>query len=209
VLGPVAAQRWTYACAKQLVERVIFAHGAMHGLRYTIVRPFNFIGPRIDFLPGIDGEGTPRVLACFMYALLTGSPLRLVDGGKNRRCFTCIDDAVDACLKIVLKPEASSNHIFNIGNPLNETTIADLAGLMIGLWNRTAPEGSVRSSAVETVSSLDFYGPGYEDSHRRLPDITAASSVLGWKPEIDLETALDRTIRWYRDRYAPVSPKQG
>lgn len=43
------------------------AEGAENGLEFTIVRPFNWIGPRMDFIPGIDGpsEGVPRVLACF------------------------------------------------------------------------------------------------------------------------------------------------
>jgi hypothetical protein len=43
------------------------AQGAENGLKFTIVRPFNWIGPRMDFIPGVDGpsEGVPRVLACF------------------------------------------------------------------------------------------------------------------------------------------------
>lgn len=52
VLGPVQKHRWIYASAKQLLERVIH--------NYTIVRPFNFIGPKIDFLPS-NGSGIPRV----------------------------------------------------------------------------------------------------------------------------------------------------
>ena len=69
-LGPVARERWTYAAAKQLLERVIWAHGRHGGLPFTIVRPFNVIGPRMDFIPGVDGEGIPRVLACFLNALM-------------------------------------------------------------------------------------------------------------------------------------------
>lgn len=99
IFGPIEKQRWSYACAKQLIERLIYgelmiqsccwepvivcwitlhvpiitllcpftAEGAENGLEFTIVRPFNWIGPRMDFIPGIDGpsEGVPRVLACF------------------------------------------------------------------------------------------------------------------------------------------------
>ncbi|HSS39682.1 MAG TPA: NAD-dependent epimerase/dehydratase family protein [Polyangia bacterium] len=86
-LGPVARERWTYAAAKQLLERVIWAHGRHGGLPFTIVRPFNVIGPRMDFIPGIDGEGVPRVLACFLNALMRGRPLQLVEGGRQRRSF--------------------------------------------------------------------------------------------------------------------------
>ncbi|EPS70341.1 hypothetical protein M569_04419, partial [Genlisea aurea] len=67
IFGSIEKQRWSYACAKQLIERLIYAEGAENGLQFTIVRPFNWIGPRMDFIPGIDGpsEGVPRVLACF------------------------------------------------------------------------------------------------------------------------------------------------
>ncbi|KAH9306591.1 hypothetical protein KI387_010995, partial [Taxus chinensis] len=67
IFGPIEKQRWSYACAKQLIERLVYAEGAENGLEFTIVRPFNWIGPRLNFIPGIDGpsEGVPRVLACF------------------------------------------------------------------------------------------------------------------------------------------------
>lgn len=60
IMGAVSAQRWCYACAKQLVERLIYAHGSQNGLKFTIVRPYNWIGPRMDYIPGIDGKVRPR-----------------------------------------------------------------------------------------------------------------------------------------------------
>lgn len=207
ILGPVAAQRWSYACAKQLVERYIYACGQERRLDYTIVRPFNFIGPRMDFVPGIDGEGIPRVLACFLSALLKGEPLKLVDGGKNRRCFTYIDDAVEAIVKIIGNPRRSRGHIFNIGNPANEITIADLALLMTEIWRRIVPEACEKEILIEPVPAAGFYGPGYEDSGRRLPDISKARTILGWEPRTGLETALTSTIRAFVDRYRPAVRK--
>jgi UDP-apiose/xylose synthase len=201
ILGPVQARRWSYACAKQFVERLVEAYGRERGLAYTIVRPFNFIGPRMDFLPGIDGEGVPRVLACFLSALLKGAPLMLVDGGKNRRCFTYIGDAVEACMKILERPEAADRQVFNIGNPANETTIAGLARLMIRLWRGFAPDAG--GAAVREVSAARFYGPGYEDCDRRIPDISKAMTLLGWKPETGLESALAITIKAAVDHYRP------
>ncbi|MBN2188321.1 MAG: NAD-dependent epimerase/dehydratase family protein [Chitinispirillaceae bacterium] len=205
ILGPVRAQRWSYACAKQLAERLIAAYGRERGLDYTIVRPFNFIGPRMDFIPGVDGEGVPRVPACFLSALLEGRPLRLVDGGRNRRCFTYIGDAIDACMKILEKPRESANQIFNIGNPANETTIAGLARIMIRLWRKHVP-GAGRA-VVKKVSAAEFYGPGYEDCDRRMPDIRKARTLLGWEPSTGLEAALDMTIRAAVSRYRPRARK--
>jgi UDP-apiose/xylose synthase len=166
VLGPVRAQRWCYASAKQLLERTLYAYGFEHGLRYTIVRPFNFIGPRMDFVPGVDGEGIPRVLACFMGALMKHEPLKLVDGGRSMRVFTHIDDAVDGVMAILDRPGQAQGQIFNLGNPQNEISIADLAETMIGLYRELRPESAEEEFGIETVSGDEFYGEGYEDCDR-------------------------------------------
>jgi len=74
ILGPVAKHRWIYACAKQLLERVLHAYGLEKGFSYTIIRPFNFIGPNIDFLLD-EHEGIPRVFSFFMDALMNGTKM--------------------------------------------------------------------------------------------------------------------------------------
>jgi UDP-apiose/xylose synthase len=199
VLGPVSAQRWTYACAKQLVERAIIAYHSEKGLDYTIVRPFNFIGPRMDFIPGIDGEGIPRVVASFMEALFKGNPLKLVDGGKNRRSFTYIDDAIDAVMAIIRNPDKAKGQVFNIGNPDNETTIEGLALRMKRLYEAlVAPQ---RAIEIVEVASEEFYGKGYEDCDRRIPDITKARTILGWEPKTSLEEALAKTMKGFINDY--------
>ncbi len=208
VLGPVHAQRWSYACAKQLLERAIYAHGIEHGLPYSIIRPFNFIGPRMDFIPGIDGDGVPRVLACFMDALLNGTTLKLVNGGKNYRCFTYIDDAIDALMAILSNPHIANRHIFNIGNPDNEITIKDLAHLMIRVYGELRPDCAGGPSLIEQVTGQDFYGPGYEDSDRRIPDITKAKTLLNWNPETPLADALKTTMAFYIKEYGGLILKR-
>jgi UDP-apiose/xylose synthase len=200
VLGPIRAQRWTYACAKQLLERALYAFHCEKGLDFTIIRPFNFIGPRMDFIPGVDGEGVPRVVACFMEALFKGEPLKLVDGGKNRRAFTYIDDAVDAVMAILDNPRNAKGRIFNIGNPRNETTIEDLANRMKRLYESLAGP-CCRTSGIVSVTAGEFYGEGYEDSDRRIPDITKARSHLGWEPKVSLNEALERTIKGFIEEY--------
>jgi UDP-apiose/xylose synthase len=197
----VRAQRWCYAAAKQLLERAIYAWGFERGLDYTVLRPFNFIGPRMDYIPGVDGQGVPRVLACFMDALLHNKPLRLVDGGGNRRCFTAIDDAVDAVMLVLGHPASSCRRIFNIGNPGNETTIAELAMRMITLYRELRPEAAGFTFTCEPVDSLDFYGEGYEDSERRVPDITAIGEALGWSPKINLDGALRSAMKGFIREY--------
>jgi UDP-apiose/xylose synthase len=201
IMGPIAAQRWCYASAKQLLERVIYAHAFTTGLPYTIVRPFNFIGPRMDYIPGIDGDGTPRVVACFMHALMNGTPLRLVDGGNNRRVFTYIDDAIEAILAILQNPQAAQGQIFNIGAPGNETTIAELAIRMGNIYRNVDPSSALTAIKYENVTAEQFYGKGYDDSDRRVPDIAKARSLLGWEPKTGLDSALAKTVAWYHHEY--------
>jgi UDP-apiose/xylose synthase len=207
VLGPINAQRWTYACAKQLLERALYAFHFEKGLEYTVIRPFNFIGPRMDFIPGIDGEGVPRVVACFMEALFKGEPLKLVDGGKNRRSFTYIDDAVDAIEKVLNHKEKATGQVFNIGNPNNETTIEDLAARMKRIYMRQVGPG--RAIEIMSVGSEEFYGKGYEDCDRRIPDIAKAGTLLGWEPKTGLDEALEKTMRGFISDYLTPFPLSG
>jgi UDP-apiose/xylose synthase len=199
LLGPVHHERWTYACAKQLLERVIFAHGQHGRLPFTIIRPFNTIGARMDFLPGIDGEGTPRVLACFMNALLRGEPLSLVNGGQQRRAFMDVSDMVEAVCRVVEQPQQANGQIFNLGNPNNDVSIAELGALLsdelCALRPNTAP------ARFQQVSAAEFYGPGYADTQQRIPDIDKARRLLDWSPLRSLPEMLPGIVHDYVERY--------
>eukprot|EP00850_Spirogloea_muscicola_P019140 SM000184S03773 [mRNA] locus=s184:96673:100079:+ [translate_table: standard] len=201
IFGPVEKQRWSYACAKQLIERLIFAEGAENGLQFTIVRPFNWIGPRMDFIPGVDGEGVPRVLACFSNNLMRGEPLKLVDGGRSQRTFVYIKDAIEAVLLMIDNPARSCNRIFNVGNPNNEATVKELAELMTKIYCRVSGEPMLETPTVD-VSSQDFYGQGYDDSDKRIPDMTIIQEQLGWQPSTSLEELLDVTLTYQHTTYA-------
>jgi len=200
VLGPISARRWSYACAKQLTERYLVALQSGRNLRYTVVRPFNFLGPAMDFIPGVDGEGLPRVMACFMDALLHKRPLALVDGGARLRAFTWIGDAIDALIRILEVPEKAVGLCFNIGNPANEIDIRSFAHLMIDLYQEITNEPAI-VEPLQNVLASEFYGEGYEDSDRRLPDISKAQRLLGWNPQKGLEDTVRDTMRWYISHY--------
>ena len=205
-LGPVARERWSYACAKQLLERVIWAHGQHRGLDFTIVRPFNVIGPRMDFIPGVDGEGVPRVLACFMNALLRGEELLLVDGGRQRRSFVSIGDFVDGVVRIVERPAAARRQIVNLGHPGNDVSIRELGEALAREYARQVP--AAPSARFRTVSSAEFYGEGYDDSERRLPDVEKARALLDWEPRATLRGMLPEIVADYVKRYGPLLGEQ-
>ena len=198
VLGPVTASRWSYATAKLLTERYL---AGLAGLNWTVVRPFNFVGPYMDFMPGIDGEGIPRVLANFSTALVRGESLKLVNGGVARRCFTSVHDAVDFIFCLFANAKNGKGEAFNVGNAENELTIAELAQMMRSIYAtiKDVPECSV--SGVEVVSGEAYYGKGYDDSMRRLPSVVKAEKLLGFKAKIPLNEALKESLTWFVEHY--------
>ncbi|PON39578.1 NAD(P)-binding domain containing protein [Trema orientale] len=224
IFGSIEKQRWSYACAKQLIERLIYAEGAENGLEFTIVRPFNWIGPRMDFIPGIDGpsEGVPRVLACFSNNLLRREPLKLVDGGESQRTFIYIKDAIEAvllmiCLHLVLlaynddnssqeNPARANGHIFNVGNPNNEVTVRQLAEMMTEVYSKVSGEPTLDVPTVD-ISSREFYGVGYDDSDKRIPDMTIINRQLGWNPKTSLWDLLESTLTYQHRTYAEAIKK--
>ncbi len=205
LMGPITNQRWTYATSKQLLERLIYAQHKETGMPFTVIRPFNFFGPRMDYLPGRDGDGVPRVLACFMAALLDGTPMQLVDGGHARRTIVSIDDAVRAILQILARPERAQNEFFNIGHPGNELTIRELAELMRNCHADLTGLAAAREHPIVDIPAADFYGEGYEDCDRRMPDISNARRLLDWEPLDDSNTTLLAAMSYYIDRFADTT----
>lgn len=196
IYGPTHEVRWIYACAKQLLERVI--HSSVD-LDWTIIRPFNFIGPEIDYLPSESQDGgIPRVFSCFYDALKTNTPLQLVDGGTQKRSYTYIDDACDAIVGL-MKTDASNKEIFNIGNPKNETTIRNLGVMMYEIYHNIvepySPFGPTCNFNI--LRGEDFYGKGYADCDRRIPDISKLESTIGWEPRYDLYSTVKKTMEYF------------
>jgi len=198
VYGPVNKQRWIYAASKQLLDRVIYAYGVRDNLDYTLFRPFNFIGPNLDNVEE-PKEGSSRVFTQFLSNVLYRRPIKLVDGGRQKRSFTFIDDAIEALLTILENDGGrATRRIFNIGNPDNCVSIRDLAERTI----RIAQEFPVlrenaRNTQITDVSAGDYYGKYYQDIQVRVPAIEAAKRDLGWKPTTDLDTAIRKTIEYY------------
>ena len=198
IMGPVENHRWIYATAKQLLERMVHAHGLENDLDWTIIRPFNFIGREMDYLIEEPDAGTPRVFASFISALLYDHPMYLVDGGENERAFTHISDAVEAMVYILEEAERYNREVVNIGTPGNETSIHDFAHLMRDIYADRSPDGDL--PPIENVSGEEFYGAGYEDCERRIPDATKLTDA-GWEPQYDLRETLEEAMSYYLEKY--------
>lgn len=201
IMGPITNQRWSYACAKQLSERLLYAYHTEHGMPITMFRPYNFFGPRMDFIPGRNGEGVPRVLACFITALLDRTPMQLVDGGHARRALLYIDDAVDALYRMLKMPMAAQNQIFNLGSRQNELSIRELAEMMRTAYAEVTGDPSYYQHPIQEVTGQAFYGEGYEDCDRRVPDVTKARRLLGWEPQVGLQDTINNTVRYFHNEF--------
>jgi len=201
VLGPIDKQRWIYSCSKQLMDRVIYAYGSMGQLDFTLFRPFNWIGSGLDSIHTAK-EGSSRVITQFLGHIVRGEPIQLVDGGGQKRAFTYIDDGISALMKIIEnKDRVASGKIYNVGNPKNNYSVRELAEMMLALA-ATYPEYKRNAAKVKLVktSSGKYYGKGYQDVQNRVPKIDNTMKDLGWKPKVDMKTALKRIFDAYRSQ---------
>jgi UDP-4-amino-4-deoxy-L-arabinose formyltransferase/UDP-glucuronic acid dehydrogenase (UDP-4-keto-hexauronic acid decarboxylating) len=198
VLGPIRKQRWIYSCSKQLLDRVIWAYGATQGLQFTLFRPFNWIGPRLDSLESAR-IGSSRAITQLILNLAEGTPIKLVDGGRQQRCFTDVKDGVECLFRIIEnRDNRCDGRIFNIGNPENEASIEALARLLIDKFERHPLRDRFPPFAgIRKVESRAYYGSGYEDVQHRNPSIRNARRRLQWNPVIPLEQSVEETLDFF------------
>jgi nucleoside-diphosphate-sugar epimerase len=201
VYGPINKPRWIYACSKQLMDRVIWAYGMQGALDFTLFRPFNWIGAGLDSIFTAK-EGSSRVITQFLGHIVRGEDIKLVDGGTQKRAFTYIDDGIDALMKIIAnKDQVASGQIYNIGNPVNNFSVKELAKMMLDLA-MTYPEYRDSAAKVKTVETTSgaYYGKGYQDVQNRVPKITNTMSDLNWKPHVTMQDALKHIFDAYKNQ---------
>jgi nucleoside-diphosphate-sugar epimerase len=203
VLGPINKPRWIYSCAKQLMDRVIWGYGMDNQLDFTLFRPFNWIGSGLDSI-NTAKEGSSRVITQFLGHIVRGEAINLVDGGRQKRAFTYVDDGVDALMRILENPRGvASGQIYNIGNPKNNYSIRQLARMMLDLalkYPEYAPTAK-KVKLVETTADR-YYGKGYQDVQNRVPKIANTMADLDWKPRVGMKDAVARIFDAYRGHVA-------
>lgn len=224
VTGPINKSRWIYSSCKQLMDRVIAAYGQRDDLDYTLFRPFNWFGPRLDKLwhtkvgappEAQPSEGSSRVVTKFLGRILNRQELILIDGGMQKRCFLYVDDGIDALMRVIEnKDGCTRGRIFNIGHPQNEVSIRELAETML----RVVSEFDGYADVMTSVKMIEengeaYYGKGYQDLKNRVPCIENAKKYLDWSPKTDLVSALRRTAAFYinqreGDKEVPVARPQ-
>jgi UDP-glucose 4-epimerase len=182
-IGSVEEARWTYSIAKLAGEHLVYTYHRELGLPTVIVRPFNVFGPlRLG----------DHALLRFILAALRGEDLEVHGDGTQIRSWCYIDDFLDALNRVLVLPQASGE-TFNIGNPRNTLTIYELARRVIDLLG---------SSARVRFAAIDF-----SDIDVRVPRLRKAEELLGFRPRIEIDEAIQRTARWYKDHLEAVDPE--
>jgi UDP-glucose 4-epimerase len=180
VIGPTNVTRWWYSLAKALDEHLGFAYHRQRGLAVSAVRYFNIYGPRCD--PG--GYG---VLARFISQAIRGEPITVFGDGDQTRSFTYVDDAVRATLLAGERSEAIGE-TFNVGSA-DEMSINEAAALVLRLTGSRSPIHHLRHAEV--------FGSHFEDTRRRVPDVTKAERMLGFKARVVCDEGVRRTADWW------------
>jgi len=181
VLGSPLAGRWSYSEAKAVGEAMAHAYWRQHGLWTVTARLFNVVGPGQT---GRYGMVVPR----FVDQAVRGVPLTVYGDGTQTRCFCDVGEAVGALVALVQEPAARGRAV-NIGRP-EEVSVLDLARRVVALAGSTSP--------ITFVPYRAAYGEGFEEVPRRVPDISLARELIGFRPQVGLDDVLRRVIAEHR-----------
>ncbi|MBK5534566.1 bifunctional UDP-4-amino-4-deoxy-L-arabinose formyltransferase/UDP-glucuronic acid oxidase ArnA [Pseudomonas sp. TH08] len=209
IVGPINKQRWIYSVSKQLLDRVIWAYGAK-GLNFTLFRPFNWMGPRLDRLDSAR-IGSSRAITQLILNLVEGTPIRLFDGGEQKRCFTDIADGVEALARIIDNDnDVCNGQIINIGNPDNEASIRQLGEELLRQFEAHPLRSNFPPFAgFRDVESKAFYGAGYQDVEHRKPSIANAKRLLDWTPTVEMRETIGNTLDFFlREAMLEIADKR-
>jgi len=167
--------RSCYDEGKRCAETLFFDYYRQYKIPIKVARIFNTYGPKMH-----PNDG--RVVSNFIVQALRGMPITVYGEGTQTRSFCFVDDLIDGLIKLMDSSNDFTGPV-NLGNPL-EFTILELAELIIKLTHST-------SDIIHEPLPSD-------DPLQRKPDIGLATSALNWKPQVELEQGLDKTIYYFR-----------
>ncbi len=170
-IGP----RSCYDEGKRVAESLCVNYHQEHQMEVRIIRIFNTYGPRMD-----PNDG--RVISNFITQALRNEPLTVYGDGLQTRSFCYCDDLLEGMMRLMNQDDEMGP--INIGNP-GEYTMLQLAEEII--------------KATGSKSKLQHLDLPQDDPKQRCPDISKAKALLGWEPQVDLQTGLEKTVAYYRE----------
>ncbi|MFQ6085483.1 MAG: UDP-glucuronic acid decarboxylase family protein [Candidatus Bathyarchaeia archaeon] len=173
MVNPIGV-RSCYDEGKRSTEALCAAYNRKYGLKCVVVRIFNCFGPKMR-------RGDGRVIPTFISQALVGEPITVHGDGNQTRSFCYVSDLISGMVKLL---NIDLNFlVLNLGNP-EETRIIEIARTIKRLTKSSSP--------------IVFIPQREDEPPRRLPDVSKAKRLLGWKPEVNLEEGLRKTIDWFK-----------
>ena len=166
--------RSCYDEGKRIAESLCFDYQRMHNTEIRVARIFNTYGPRM-----VPDDG--RVVSNFIMQALSNSPITIYGDGSQTRSFCYVDDLIEGLISLMNSTECGP---INIGNP-HEFTIKELANIVI--------------KKLSSKSKLTFLPLPQDDPLQRKPLIEKAKNKLNWNPKINLESGLEKTIKYFKE----------
>ena len=173
MVNPIGT-RSCYDEGKRCAETLFFDYYRQHGLKIKVARIFNTYGPRMH-----PNDG--RVVSNFIVQALQGKPITVYGDGSQTSSFCYVDDMIEGFFLFMKSPDDFTGPV-NLGNPV-EFSILELTEKILDITG--------------SRSELVFRPLPADDPRQRRPDITLATQKLGWKPRIELEKGLKRTITYF------------
>jgi UDP-glucuronate decarboxylase len=170
----VSGPRACYDEGKRCAETLFYDYHRQHNLKIRIARIFNTYGPNMHPSDG-------RVVSNFIIRALKNEPILVYGDGRQTRSFCYVDDLIDGLMRLMAAPDECWSAV-NLGNPA-EITVKHLAEKIIAI---TGSRSEIRYAPLPQ-----------DDPRQRCPDIGHARELLGWQPQVPLETGLKRTIAYF------------
>ncbi len=170
-IGP----RGVYDEAKRFAEAMTMAYRQYHKVDTKIARIFNTYGPRMR-------ENDGRAIPNFICQALNGEPMTIYGSGRQTRSFCFISDLTDGIYRLLMSERSGP---VNFGNP-QEMSLLELAKIIKRI---TRSESRIVHRALPV-----------DDPKVRCPNIKIASALLGWRPKVDVEEGIRKTISFFRNR---------
>lgn len=178
-IGP----RSCYDEGKRCAETICFDYHRQYDVRIKVVRIFNTYGPRLSASDG-------RVVSNFILQALRNMPITIYGDGSQTRSLCYVDDMIGGLAAMMDSNDDVTGPI-NLGNP-DEHTIREIADLIM--------------SITGSKSKITFGPVPEDDPQKRRPDISLAIEKLDWRPTVELEIGLARTIGYFQRQFSMDVP---
>lgn len=171
VLGATSFERWSYSSSKSAAEHAVRGAFKQHSLQGCIVRFFNVYGPN---------QSEAFIISRNLLRAAQGKNLLMHNTGAQTRCFTYVDDAIEACIRLVEEPKANGE-VFNVG-AAQEHSIKQVLETIVQIAQKPLD--------IEVVNTEDSFGDAFEDIMRRVPNVDKIYATIGWKATTNLRLGL-------------------